>query len=63
MLIGEKKIERPFRIGAIGGGGVSPKHRRGAMYDNISFKLVAGTFDIDPVRNVDFGVNLGVEFI
>ena len=60
MLIGEKKIERPFRWGMIGGGrtaNVGPKHRRGALYDNTAFKLVCGAFDIDPVRNIEFGMN------
>ena len=65
MLIGEKKIERPLRRGMIGGGrtaGVGPKHRRGSLYDNTAFKLVCGAFDVDPERNIEFGVNPGVEF-
>ena len=64
MLIGEKKISRPLRWGMIGGGrtaNVGPKHRRGALYDNTAFKLVCGAFDVDPVRNVEFGTNLGVD--
>ena len=61
MLLGEKKIDRPYRIGAVGGGGVSPKHRRGAMYDNISFKLTAGTFDINPERSLAIGLSLGID--
>ena len=61
MLLGEKKIDRPYRIGAVGGGGVSPKHRRGAMYDNIFFKLTAGTFDINPERSLAIGLSLGID--
>ena len=59
MLIGEKKIERPLRRGMIGGGRtaeVGPKHRRGSLYDNTAFKLVCGAFDVDPERNIEFGV-------
>ncbi|MBE8950919.1 MAG: hypothetical protein SR3Q1_10050 [Quinella sp. 3Q1] len=64
MLIGEKKIARPLRWGMIGGGrtaNVGPKHRRGALYDNNSFKLVAGTFDINPERSLEIGLSLGLD--
>ena len=64
MLIGEKKIERPIRLGFVGGGRtgqVGFKHHAGAMYLNTAFKLVCGAFDVDPVRNVEFGTNLGVD--
>ncbi|MBZ5749003.1 Gfo/Idh/MocA family protein [Metabacillus rhizolycopersici] len=64
MLNGEKKIARPFRWAMVGGGrtaGVGYKHRTGALRDNTAFQLVAGAFDIDPVRGEDFGVNVGVD--
>jgi predicted dehydrogenase len=64
MLNGEKKIARPFRWAMVGGGrtaGVGYKHRTGALRDNTAFQLVAGAFDIDPVRGKDFGVNIGVD--
>ena len=49
MFIGEKKIDRPFRWGIVGGGrtsGVGYKHRLGAMRDNTSFVLKAAAFDL-----------------
>lgn len=61
MLIGEKKIERPFRWGIVGGGKTSQvgyKHRLGAMRDNTSFVLTAAAFDIDFERGREFGKNL-----
>lgn len=64
MLNGEKKIARPFRWAMVGGGrtaGVGYKHRTGALRDNSAFQLVAGAFDINPVRGKDFGVNIGVD--
>ncbi len=64
MLNGEKKIERPFRWGIVGGGRTSQvgyKHRLGAMRDNTSFVLTAAAFDLEYDRCVDFGVNLGMD--
>lgn len=63
MLNGEKKIERPFRWGMVGGGrtgNVGYKHRLGALRDNTAFTMVCGAFDLDYDRCVDFGKNLGV---
>jgi len=64
MLNGEKKIDRPLRWAMVGGGRtgqVGYKHRTGALRDNTAFALVAGAFDIDAARGVDFGVNIGVD--
>lgn len=64
MLNGEKKIPRPLRWAMVGGGRlgqVGYKHRTGALRDNTAFQLVAGAFDIDPVRGKDFGINIGVD--
>ena len=64
MFIGEKKIDRPFRWGIVGGGrtsGVGYKHRLGAMRDNTSFVLKAAAFDLDFARCVDFGKNLNMD--
>lgn len=64
MYIGEKKIERPFRWGIVGGGrtsNVGYKHRGGALRDNTAFQMVCGAFDIDEARGREFGVNLGVD--
>ena len=61
MVIGEKKFERPFRWGIVGGGKTSQvgyKHRLGAMRDNTSFVLTAAAFDIDFERGKEFGKNL-----
>ena len=61
MQIGEKKIERPFRWGIVGGGKTSQvgyKHRLGAMRDNTSFVLTAAAFDVDFDRCKEFGKNL-----
>lgn len=63
MLNGEKKIDRPFRWGMVGGGRTSQvgyKHRTGALRDNTAFRLVAGAFDVDAERGREFGVNIGV---
>jgi len=63
MINGEKKIDRPYRWGIVGGGRTSQvgyKHRLGALMDNCNFQLVAGAFDIDPDRCKDFGKNVGV---
>ena len=61
MQIGEKKIERPFRWGIVGGGKTSQvgyKHRLGAMRDNTSFILTAAAFDVDFERCKELGRNL-----
>lgn len=63
MINGEKQIERPIRLGFVGGGrtgNVGYKHHAGALYLNTAFKMVAGAFDIDYDRCVDFGMNLGL---
>lgn len=64
MINGEKKIARPFRWGIVGGGRTSQvgyKHRLGALMDNVNFELVAGAFDIDADRCVDFGKGLNLD--
>ncbi|GAB7533132.1 Gfo/Idh/MocA family oxidoreductase [Pseudomonas sp. 3A(2025)] len=63
MINGEKILKQPLRWAMIGGGRlgqVGYKHRTGALRDNTAYQLVAGAFDIDPARGLDFGVNLGV---
>lgn len=40
-------------------GQVGYKHRTGALRDG-TYQLIAGAFDLDPQRGLDFGVNLGV---
>ena len=64
MNIGEKKIDRPYRWGIVGGGRTSQvgyKHRLGALMDNTNFKLVASAFDVDPQRAKDFGAALNMD--
>lgn len=64
MLNGEKKIIRPLRWAMVGGGrtgNVGYKHRLGALRDNTAYQLVAGAFDLDAARGVEFGSNLGVD--
>ncbi|MCY8235508.1 Gfo/Idh/MocA family protein [Priestia endophytica] len=63
MIYGEKKVESPIRWAMVGGGKGSQIgyiHRSAALRDN-NFQLVAGAFDIDPARGMDFGVNLHVD--
>jgi predicted dehydrogenase len=63
MINGEKTIKNPIRWAMIGGGRGSQIgyiHRSAAQRDG-NFQLVAGAFDIDPVRGRDFGGNIGVE--
>ena len=63
-LNGEKLIKRPLRWAMVGGGRtgqVGYKHRIGALRDNTAYELVAGAFDIDAERCVDFGVGLGMD--
>ncbi|SLN67717.1 Glucose--fructose oxidoreductase precursor [Aquimixticola soesokkakensis] len=62
MINGERTIQRPLRWGMVGGGRtgqVGYKHRTGALRDG-TYQLVAGAFDLDAARGVDFGTNLGV---
>lgn len=59
----ELRFGKPIRWGMVGGGRGSQIgyiHRASAQRDNI-FKLVAGAFDVDAQRCIDFGVNLGLE--
>src|SRR5262245_41922771 len=48
----------------VGGGRLSQvgyKHRCGALRDNTAFQLVAGAFDLDADRGLDFGTAIGVD--
>lgn len=63
MINGELKVKHPIRWAMVGGGGSSQIgyiHRSAALRDN-TFQLVAGAFDIDPVRGREFGTRVGVE--
>ena len=63
MINGSKRISRPIRWAMVGGGSQSQIgyiHRSAAVRDQ-NFELVAGAFDIDPVRGRAFGEQLGVE--
>ncbi|MGG0470838.1 Gfo/Idh/MocA family oxidoreductase [Priestia aryabhattai] len=63
MIYGEKKVDKPIRWAMVGGGKggqIGYIHRSAALRDN-NFQLVAGSFDIDPARGKDFGVNLHVD--
>lgn len=63
MNFGEKKVTKPIRWAMVGGGRGSQIgyiHRSAAMRD-YNFELVAGSFDINPERGKDFGVNLHVD--
>lgn len=62
MYYGEKRVKEPIRWGMVGGGKGSQIgyiHRSAALRDN-NFQLVAGAFDIDPVRGKAFGESLHV---
>lgn len=62
MYYGEKRVENPIRWAMVGGGKGSQIgyiHRSSALRD-FNFDLVAGAFDIDPVRGQEFGANLHV---
>ena len=64
MINGERKIDRPYRWGIVGGGRTSQvgyKHRLGALMDNTNFRLVAAAFDVDPERCKDFGRELNMD--
>ncbi len=63
MINGEKKVAEPIRWAMVGGGRGSQIgyiHRSAALRDH-NFQLVAGAFDIDPVRGKEFGINLHVD--
>ena len=52
MIYGEKNVEKPIRWAMVGGGKGSQIgyiHRSAALRD-FNFELVAGAFDVDPVR-------------
>ncbi|WP_105619755.1 Gfo/Idh/MocA family protein [Vallitalea okinawensis] len=63
MFNEEIRFDKPLRWGMIGGGRGSQIgyiHRSAALRDGL-FQLVAGAFDINPDRCVDFGTNIGVD--
>lgn len=62
MFNEERRFEQPIRWAMVGGGRGSQIgyiHRSGAARDNL-FQLVAGAFDINPERCIDFARNIGV---
>ena len=62
MINGSKVLDHPIRWAMVGGGKGSQIgyiHRSAALRDN-SFQLVAGAFDIDPARGMEFAAELGV---
>ena len=62
MINGSKGLDHPIRWAMVGGGKGSQIgyiHRSAALRDN-SFQLVAGAFDIDPARGMEFAAELGV---
>ena len=62
MFNEELRFERPLRWGMIGGGRGSQIgyiHRAAAQHDGL-YEMVAGAFDINPERCVDFGTNIGL---
>ena len=63
MINGSKVLDHSIRWAMVGGGKGSQIgyiHRSAAQRDN-NFKLVAGAFDINPERGIEFGKELGVE--
>jgi predicted dehydrogenase len=63
MINGERKFERPLRWAMVGGGrgsNIGYIHRSSALRDR-TFDLVAGAFDINPERGIDFGIQLGLD--
>ena len=63
MINGAKILPAPIRWAMVGGGQGSQIgyiHRSAALRDGV-FQLVAGAFDIDPVRGRDFGASLGLD--
>ena len=62
MINGSKILDHPIRWAMVGGGKGSQIgyiHRSAALRDN-SFQLVAGAFDIDPARGMEFAAELDV---
>jgi predicted dehydrogenase len=62
MINGEKILPAPIRWAMVGGGQGSQIgyiHRSAALRDGV-FQLVAGAFDLDPLRGRDFGASLGL---
>ncbi len=62
MINGEKGASRSIKWGMVGGGkgsNIGYIHRSAALRDN-NFDLIAGAFDIDPQRGIDFAKELGV---
>ncbi|MCG8424656.1 MAG: Gfo/Idh/MocA family oxidoreductase [Proteobacteria bacterium] len=62
MFSEERRFAKPICWAMVGGGRGSEigyAHRAGAARDGL-FQLMAGAFDIDPDRGVDFGRSLGV---
>lgn len=62
MINGEKEIE-PLRWAMVGGGrgsNIGYIHRSVALRDR-HFQLVAGAFDINPQRGMEFGISVGVD--
>ena len=63
MINGSKRIPHPIRWAMVGGGRDSQIgyiHRSAALRDQ-NFALVAGAFDINPERGLEFGITLGVD--
>ncbi|MCG8569759.1 MAG: Gfo/Idh/MocA family oxidoreductase [Spirochaetes bacterium] len=63
MFNEEKRLSKALRWGMIGGGRGSQIgyiHRAAAERDHF-FQLVAGSFDINPQKCVDFGTNIGID--
>ncbi|TWI50912.1 putative dehydrogenase [Pseudomonas duriflava] len=63
MINGSKRIPQPIRWAMVGGGRDSQigySHRSAALRDQ-NFALVAGAFDINPERGLEFGITLGVD--
>lgn len=63
MFNEEFRLDQPLRWAMIGGGRGSQIgyiHRNSAARDGL-FQLVAGAFDIDEERCIDFGTNIGVD--
>lgn len=63
MINGSKVLDHSIRWAMVGGGKGSQIgyiHRSAAQRDN-NFRLVAGAFDINPERGIEFGKELGVE--
>lgn len=62
MINGSRVLDHPIRWAMVGGGKGSQIgyiHRSAALRDN-NFQLVAGAFDIDPKRGMEFAAELGV---